>query len=105
MSFSVISLFNRIWTQKDLYEQTAYAAEVGPKILQFYEEYFNVPFPLPKQDMIALPGQNNLHFDNQEIINKGSKQYYYCCFFLKKNIFWSTEKRWENKMLIIYFFF
>jgi len=45
----------RIWTQKDLYEQTAYAAEVGPKILQFYEEYFNVPFPLPKQDMIALP--------------------------------------------------
>ena len=46
----------RIWSRADLYDQTAYAAEVGPKILKYYEEYFNIKFPLPKQDMIAIPG-------------------------------------------------
>ena len=24
-------------------------------MLEYYEEYFNIPFPLPKQDMIAIP--------------------------------------------------
>ena len=27
----------------------------GPKVLSFFEEYFKIPFPLPKSDMIALP--------------------------------------------------
>ena len=51
----IVKIF-RIWSRSDLYEQTAYAAEVGPKILKYYEEYFDTPFPLPKQDMIAIPG-------------------------------------------------
>ena len=29
--------------------------DIGPKILEFFENYFQVPFPLPKQDMIAIP--------------------------------------------------
>ncbi len=33
----------------------AYAAEIGPKILDFYSEQFAIPFPLPKQDMVAVP--------------------------------------------------
>jgi len=28
---------------------------IGPQILHYYEEYFNTSFPLPKQDMIAIP--------------------------------------------------
>lgn len=35
--------------------QTAYAADVGPKVLEFFEKYYSIPFPLPKQDMIAIP--------------------------------------------------
>ena len=35
--------------------QTEWAAEIGPKILSYYEDYFNTSFPLPKQDMIAIP--------------------------------------------------
>ena len=27
----------------------------GPTILAYYETYFNTSFPLPKQDMIAIP--------------------------------------------------
>ena len=36
-------------------DQVDYARGAAPAILTWYEEYFNVPFPLPKQDMIALP--------------------------------------------------
>ena len=46
----------RIWSQSDKYDQTEYASVAGPAVLQYYEQYFNVPFPLPKQDMIAIPG-------------------------------------------------
>ena len=39
----------RIWSRSEALNQTKYAAEIGPKILQYYEDYFNVAFPLPKQ--------------------------------------------------------
>jgi len=45
----------RIWSTPHSLDQTEYARDIGPKILQFFEEYFNVKFPLPKQDMIAIP--------------------------------------------------
>lgn len=47
----------RIWSRNGAYNQTEYASVVGPLIRQYYEQYFDVPFPLPKQDMIAIPGQ------------------------------------------------
>ena len=39
----------RIWSQPSTLDQTAYAKEMGPQMLEFFENYFNVPFPLPKQ--------------------------------------------------------
>ena len=45
----------RIWSQPSSVDQTEYAKEMGPRMLEFFENYFNVPFPLPKQDMIAIP--------------------------------------------------
>merc|ERR1712142_876141 len=35
--------------------QTEWASVIGPQILHYYEDYFNTSFPLPKQDMIAIP--------------------------------------------------
>ena len=32
-----------------------YALELGPKMLMFFQEYFGIDYPLPKQDMISLP--------------------------------------------------
>lgn len=32
-----------------------YAKYIGPKVLKFYEDYFDIKFPLPKVDMIAIP--------------------------------------------------
>lgn len=45
----------RIYARRDAMAQVDYAAEVGPKVLKFYEDYFQIKFPLPKIDMIAIP--------------------------------------------------
>uniref|UniRef100_A0A1B6D6B8 Aminopeptidase n=1 Tax=Clastoptera arizonana TaxID=38151 RepID=A0A1B6D6B8_9HEMI len=45
----------RIWAQKDAIDQVEFARQVGPKFLSYYEKYFDVKYPLPKQDMVAIP--------------------------------------------------
>lgn len=44
----------RVWSRKNAINQSDYAIEKGPEVLSYYEEYFGIPFPLPKQDMIAI---------------------------------------------------
>lgn len=44
-----------IWSTPESVNQTSFALDVGIKVLTFYEDYFNISFPLPKQDMIAIP--------------------------------------------------
>ncbi|XP_063230245.1 aminopeptidase N-like isoform X2 [Bacillus rossius redtenbacheri] len=45
----------RVWARPEAINQTSYALRVGPKVLGFYEEYFNLSYPLPKMDMVAIP--------------------------------------------------
>jgi len=45
----------RIWSREGALDQTEWASIIGPQILHYYEGYFNTSFPLPKQDMIAIP--------------------------------------------------
>ncbi|KAK7063250.1 hypothetical protein SK128_000615 [Halocaridina rubra] len=45
----------KVWTRKDALNQATYARDVAPDILTYLEDYFNIPFPLPKLDMAALP--------------------------------------------------
>ncbi|ROT77107.1 putative aminopeptidase N [Penaeus vannamei] len=49
------SVVLRVWARREAIDQAEYALKVGPKILSFFEEYFGLPFPLPKMDMVALP--------------------------------------------------
>ncbi|XP_061585550.1 endoplasmic reticulum aminopeptidase 1b [Cololabis saira] len=35
--------------------QTAYALDAAVKLLDFYDDYFDIPYPLPKQDLAAIP--------------------------------------------------
>lgn len=44
-----------VWTRPEAIESARYALEVAPKILTFFENYFNIKYPLPKLDLIALP--------------------------------------------------
>jgi len=45
----------RVYTSKGESAQGKFAVEVAVKSLEFYEDYFNIPYPLPKCDMIAVP--------------------------------------------------
>uniref|UniRef100_A0AAY4BGQ6 Aminopeptidase n=1 Tax=Denticeps clupeoides TaxID=299321 RepID=A0AAY4BGQ6_9TELE len=44
-----------IYAVPDKWNQTHYALEAAVKILQFYEQYFNIYYPLPKLDLVAIP--------------------------------------------------
>lgn len=44
-----------VWTRADTIKSADYALQIGPKILQYFEEFFYIKYPLPKMDMIALP--------------------------------------------------
>lgn len=46
----------RVITTKGKAELGRYALEVTAQILQYYNDYFGVRYPLPKLDQIALPG-------------------------------------------------
>ncbi|XP_063820125.1 endoplasmic reticulum aminopeptidase 1 [Pseudophryne corroboree] len=44
-----------IYAAPDKIDQATYALEAAVKLLDFYEEYFRIPYPLPKQDLAAIP--------------------------------------------------
>ncbi len=46
----------RVVTTKGKAEMGRYALESEAKILHYFNDYFGVPYPLPKLDLIAVPG-------------------------------------------------
>uniref|UniRef100_A0A3Q3Q7D6 Aminopeptidase n=1 Tax=Monopterus albus TaxID=43700 RepID=A0A3Q3Q7D6_MONAL len=36
-------------------DQTSFALDAAVKLLDFYDDYFDIPYPLPKQDLAAIP--------------------------------------------------
>ncbi|XP_069952146.1 aminopeptidase N [Cherax quadricarinatus] len=58
----------RVWTREGAIQQADLALKTGPVVLSFYEEYFSVPFPLPKQDMIAIPAFTGGSMENWGLI-------------------------------------
>jgi aminopeptidase N len=46
----------RVIATKGKAEMGRYALETTAQILQYYNDYFGLPYPLPKLDQIALPG-------------------------------------------------
>ncbi|ROT72062.1 putative aminopeptidase N [Penaeus vannamei] len=45
----------RVWARENAIGDAEYASRISPKILNFFEDYFNISFPLPKQDTVTLP--------------------------------------------------
>lgn len=58
----------RIWARKDALKQIHLAAEVGPKALSYFENFFDIAYPLPKQDMVAIPDFNAGAMENWGLI-------------------------------------
>ncbi|CAN5507434.1 M1 family metallopeptidase [soil metagenome] len=46
----------RVVTTKGKAEMGRYALDSAARILQYFNQYFGVPYPLPKLDLIAVPG-------------------------------------------------
>lgn len=44
----------RVYTPKGKKEQGVFALEVATKVLPYYKDYFNIAYPLPKIDLIAI---------------------------------------------------
>ncbi|CAH2076272.1 unnamed protein product, partial [Iphiclides podalirius] len=45
----------RSFAQKDQMHKIDFAQDIGKRATEFYIKYYEVPFPLPKLDMIAIP--------------------------------------------------
>jgi puromycin-sensitive aminopeptidase len=45
----------RVWTTPGKKEQGRFALDVACRLLQFYNSYFGILYPLPKLDLIAIP--------------------------------------------------
>lgn len=44
-----------VWARGEAIQQSSYSLKIGPEILRYFEDYFQIKFPLPKIDMVALP--------------------------------------------------
>lgn len=58
----------RVWTSPQQVDQTEYALGVGKDIITYYEEYYDLGYPLPKQDMIAIPDFSSGAMENWGLI-------------------------------------
>ncbi|HXV27276.1 MAG TPA: M1 family metallopeptidase [Candidatus Paceibacterota bacterium] len=45
----------RVYTVPGKKEHGRFALETAIRVLEFYNEYFGIPYPLPKLDMVAIP--------------------------------------------------
>ncbi|XP_003386159.1 PREDICTED: glutamyl aminopeptidase-like isoform X1 [Amphimedon queenslandica] len=45
----------RVCARPDVFSDTSYALSVGKSVIGYYEEFFGVQYPLPKQDLFAIP--------------------------------------------------
>ncbi|ETB63865.1 TPA: M1 family peptidase [Candidatus Nomurabacteria bacterium] len=54
----------RVFTTKGKKHQAKFALDVAIKSLEFYNEYFNIPYPLPNLDMIAIPDFESAAMEN-----------------------------------------
>ena len=45
----------RVWTTRGKAEQGRYALEVAIRLLDYYNDYFGIPYPLEKLDHLAIP--------------------------------------------------
>ncbi|XP_003920780.1 endoplasmic reticulum aminopeptidase 2 isoform X1 [Saimiri boliviensis] len=57
-----------IYASPDKWNQTHYALQASLKLLDFYEKYFDINYPLPKLDLIAIPDFGSGAMENWGLI-------------------------------------
>uniref|UniRef100_A0A1I8P6R0 Aminopeptidase N n=1 Tax=Stomoxys calcitrans TaxID=35570 RepID=A0A1I8P6R0_STOCA len=77
-----------VWARHDAIQSASYALSMVPKALKFFEDFFGIPFPLPKIDMIALPD-----FASGAMENWGLITYRETSMLFEKGVSASTYKQ------------
>ena len=57
-----------MWTRPNAINQPEYALDIGPRILHYFEEYYNLDYPLPKMDMASVPGFRAAAMENWGLV-------------------------------------
>ncbi|RUS89957.1 hypothetical protein EGW08_002309, partial [Elysia chlorotica] len=58
----------RAYAIPEVVDQARHALDVGLKLLPAYEQFYKIPYPLPKQDMIAIPDYDAGAMENWGLI-------------------------------------
>jgi len=65
----------RVFTTAGKKHQGAFGLEVAIKVLDFYEKYFDIKYPLPTLDMIAIPDFNSGAMENWGAVTYRESQF------------------------------
>ncbi|XP_026755315.2 aminopeptidase N-like isoform X1 [Galleria mellonella] len=58
----------RVWTRPELIDNAKYAINITPRLLDYYEDLFGVPYALDKLDLIAIPDFSSGAMENWGLI-------------------------------------
>ncbi|XP_013387099.1 glutamyl aminopeptidase isoform X2 [Lingula anatina] len=78
-----------VYAPPHLISQAEYALDVASKVLSYYEEFFGVAFPLPKQDLVAIPD-----FSAGAMENWGLITYRMTAILYEEGVSDSSDKEW-----------
>nr|CAH8833082.1 unnamed protein product [Trichobilharzia regenti] len=84
-----------VWARPEKIESARYALDIGRRILTYFEDYFGVPYPLPKMDMVALPNFKAHAMENWGLIT-----------FIESSLLWdpytgsAASKEWVTVVII-----
>lgn len=79
----------RVYTPKGKKEQGLFALEVATKVLPYYKEYFDIAYPLPKIDLIAIAD-----FSAGAMENWGLVTYRETCLLVDPKNTSAVSKQW-----------
>uniref|UniRef100_A0A8D0T7M8 Aminopeptidase n=1 Tax=Sus scrofa TaxID=9823 RepID=A0A8D0T7M8_PIG len=83
-----------IYASPDKWSQTHYALEASLKLLDFYENYFNIHYPLPKLDLVAIPD-----FESGAMENWGLVTYRETSLLFDPKTSSTSDKLWVTKVI------
>ncbi len=79
----------RVFTTPNKKHQAKFALDCAVKTLEFYEKYFDIPFPLPVLDMIAIPD-----FASGAMENWGAITYRESALLVDEKLSSAGNKQW-----------
>nr|XP_005899356.1 PREDICTED: endoplasmic reticulum aminopeptidase 2 isoform X2 [Bos mutus] len=83
-----------IYASPDKWSQTHYALEASLKLLDFYENYFDIHYPLPKLDLVAIPD-----FASGAMENWGLITYRETSLLFDPKTSSTSDKLWVTKVI------